>query len=91
MREPTDHCKGISATTSITQTYTLTPQVDAAPSLTPTIYDSNAPNPQNCPGYKASNVVENAQGITADLTLAGPNCQALYALTFLQNFTSKKS
>ena len=62
------------------QTYSLVPQVDAAPSLTPTIHDSEAPDPQKCPGYKASNVVENKQGLSADLTLAGPNCQALYVL-----------
>jgi alpha-glucosidase len=76
----TNKSTGASPTTSITQTYTLVPQVDAAPSLTPTIQDSTAPNPQKCPGYKASNVIENDQGLTADLTLAGPNCQALYAL-----------
>ncbi|KAI1635011.1 glycoside hydrolase family 31 protein [Biscogniauxia mediterranea] len=68
--------QGASSTVSVQQTYSLLPQVDAAPSLTPTIYDSEAPDPQKCPGYKASNVIQNAQGVTADLTLAGPNCQA---------------
>jgi alpha-glucosidase len=55
---------------------TLSPQINALPSLTPTIYDDSAPDPQKCPGYKASNVAENDHGFTADLTIAGANCQA---------------
>jgi alpha-glucosidase len=55
---------------------TLSPQINAAPSLTPTIYDAAAPNPQDCPGYTASNVAKTSQGFTADLTISGPNCQA---------------
>lgn len=55
---------------------TLLPQIAAAPSLTPTIYDPEAPDPQQCPGYRASNVVESDHGLTADLTITGPNCQA---------------
>lgn len=55
---------------------TLSPQINAAPSLTPTIYDSTAPDPQNCPGYIASNVLNTTKGFTADLSLAGENCQA---------------
>ncbi|KAJ5630886.1 uncharacterized protein N7484_010986 [Penicillium longicatenatum] len=66
---------GATSTASVQQTYSLLPQVDAAPSLTPTIYDSQAPNPQECPGYKASNVVQNDKGVMADLTLSGSNCQ----------------
>jgi alpha-glucosidase len=54
----------------------LSPQINAAPSLTPTILDPTAPDPQACPGYKASNVVNGSQGFTADLTIAGANCQA---------------
>jgi hypothetical protein len=38
------------------------------------------PSPQKCPAFKASNIVENDQGVMANLTLAGPNCQALWAL-----------
>lgn len=45
-------------------------------SVTPTIYDSKAPDPQQCPGYKASNVAQTSNGFTADLTIAGSNCQA---------------
>lgn len=55
---------------------TLAPQINALPSLTPTIYDDSAPDSQKCPGYKASNVAENDHGFTADLTIAGANCQA---------------
>ncbi|KAK0824934.1 hypothetical protein LTR03_017596, partial [Friedmanniomyces endolithicus] len=50
---------------------TLSPQVDAAPSLTPTVYDPVAPNAQQCPGYTASNPQNTSSGFTADLTLAG--------------------
>jgi alpha-glucosidase len=55
---------------------TLSPQVNAAPSLTPTIYDPTAPNAQRCPGYKASGIQYKANGFTADLNIAGANCQA---------------
>ena len=44
--------------------------------MTPTIYDPTAPDPQKCPGYRASNVTETTSGFAADLTIAGPNCQA---------------
>jgi alpha-glucosidase len=54
----------------------LSPEIDAAPSLKPTILDDTAPDPQACPGYKASNVVNGTQGFTANLTIAGTNCQA---------------
>ncbi|WPG98450.1 Hypothetical protein R9X50_00124000 [Acrodontium crateriforme] len=55
---------------------TLVPQVDAAPSLTPTLFDPTAPDAQKCPGYKASGVTESDSGFTAALTIAGDNCQA---------------
>lgn len=55
---------------------TLAPQTNALPSLTPTIYDDSAPDSQACPGYKASNLADNGHGFTADLTIAGANCQA---------------
>ena len=54
----------------------MSPQINAAPSLTPTILDATAPDPQACPGYKASNVVNGSQGFTADLNIASTNCQA---------------
>ncbi|KAK3678865.1 hypothetical protein LTR78_001318 [Recurvomyces mirabilis] len=55
---------------------TLLPQIDAAPSLTPTIYDNSAPDPQRCPGYKASGLTNTSSGFTADLTIAGADCAA---------------
>ena len=54
----------------------MSPQIGAAPSLTPTVLDNSAPDSQACPGYKASNLVNNTQGFTADLAIAGSNCQA---------------
>ncbi|KAF2168529.1 glycoside hydrolase family 31 protein [Zasmidium cellare ATCC 36951] len=55
---------------------TLSPQINAAPSLTPTIYDAQAPDPQKCPGYTASNVHNSTDGFNAELTIAGSHCQA---------------
>jgi alpha-glucosidase len=55
---------------------TLPPQINALPSLTPTIEDPTAPDSQSCPGYKASNIAQTGHGFTADLTIAGANCQA---------------
>ena len=72
---------------------TLSPQIAAAPSLTPTIYDPTAPDPQKCPGYKASSVVDGNGGFSADLTIAGPNCQAfgndIAALTLEVQYQAK--
>lgn len=51
--------------------------INYAPSLTPAIKDPTAPTAQAvCPGYRASNVQESDSGVTADLTLAGPSCNA---------------
>ena len=45
--------------------------------MVPAIYDPTAPDAQAiCPGYKASNIVNTAQGFTADLTIAGADCSA---------------
>lgn len=33
-------------------------------------------DPNSCPGYAASNVVQSDSGLTADLTLAGTACNA---------------
>lgn len=38
--------------------------------------DPTAPNSQSCPGYTASNLKQTSNGFTADLTIAGPHCQA---------------
>lgn len=46
-----------------------------APSVTPNVLDTTAPNAQEvCSGYKASNVEETSDGLTADLTLVGDEC-----------------
>lgn len=48
-----------------------------APRVIPAIFDKTAPNSQDeCPGYKASNVVTSTTGLTADLTLAGKPCNS---------------
>jgi alpha-glucosidase len=46
--------------------------INYAPSVTPNVQDPTAPNAQDvCSGYKASNVVETTNSLTADLTLLG--------------------
>lgn len=53
----------------------LPSSINYAPSVTPNVLNTAAPNAQNlCPGYKASNVEKSSSGLTADLTLAGPAC-----------------
>lgn len=53
----------------------LPSSINYAPSVTPNVMDLTAPNAQQvCPGYTASNVRESDNGVTADLTLAGPAC-----------------
>lgn len=74
---------------------TLSPQVDAAPSLVPAIYDPTAPDAQAiCPGYTASNVVNTTQGFTADLTIAGTECSAygndIIDLTLVVEYQTKQ-
>lgn len=54
---------------------TLASSYSYAPSVTPNVMDTSAPNSQTvCPGYKASNTKQEENGFTADLTLAGPAC-----------------
>ena len=53
---------------------TTTPDYYNLPTVTPTIFDQNAPDPQLCPGYKAINVKKSENGVTADLTIAGRAC-----------------
>ncbi|KAF2724910.1 glycoside hydrolase family 31 protein [Polychaeton citri CBS 116435] len=60
-------------------TYTPTPTLASsyyiAPSVTPNILDPTAQDAQKvCPGYKASNVQQTGNRLTADLTLAGNAC-----------------
>jgi alpha-glucosidase len=58
-------------------TSTLASTLNLAPSVTPNIINPDAPDAQRiCPGYKAANVVTSDNTITADLSLAGPACNA---------------
>ncbi|CCT70700.1 probable Alpha-glucosidase precursor (Maltase) [Fusarium fujikuroi IMI 58289] len=65
-----------SSISTVVQSKTASPDIAIAPSLTPTFQDPHAPNPQKCPGYKATNIKRDLKGVKADLTMAGPNCQA---------------
>lgn len=57
--------------------FTMPASVDEGASLLPNIQDPQAVNAQDaCPGYKASQVQEDAHGLTAVLTLAGEPCNA---------------
>ena len=47
----------------------------SASSLLPRQLNSSDPL-ASCPGYKASNIRVSGSGLTADLTLAGPACNA---------------
>ncbi|KAF5681244.1 putative alpha-glucosidase precursor (maltase) [Fusarium heterosporum] len=44
--------------------------------LVAAVQDHDAPDPQKCPGYVATNIQRDLKGVRADLTLNGPNCQA---------------
>ncbi|KAF2650404.1 glycoside hydrolase family 31 protein [Lophiostoma macrostomum CBS 122681] len=72
----TTSAQSITATNTNREIPTLSPQINALPSLTPTVLDPTAPDSQACPGYKAANVADSGSGFTADLTIAGSNCQA---------------
>ncbi|KAH6657173.1 family 31 glycosyl hydrolase [Truncatella angustata] len=64
-----------ATTTSAGSVFTVPSDADVGQSLIPNIIDPEAVDPQSvCPGYTASNVVETANGITADLSLAGAAC-----------------
>lgn len=55
--------------------FTLPPDADVGQNVIANIHDPLAVDPQSvCPGYRASNVVKTANGITADLNLAGAAC-----------------
>lgn len=65
-----------SATTSSGYSqYTLPADVDVGATLIANVDDPEAVNAQSvCPGYKASNIKNTTQGVTATLTLAGKPC-----------------
>jgi alpha-glucosidase len=52
----------------------ITTSFPPLPTITPTIFDPEAPDPQKCPGYTAINVKHHNHGLTADLSLAGEAC-----------------
>ncbi|KAF2177647.1 glycoside hydrolase family 31 protein [Zopfia rhizophila CBS 207.26] len=57
--------------------FTVPASADEGADLIPNIKDPQAVNAQDvCPGYKASNVQEDENGLTATLTLAGESCNA---------------
>lgn len=69
--------KPTSTSTASSPQFTLPNSVNYGQNLLPNIDDPNAINAQNaCPGYKASNVQQNARGMSATLQLAGTPCNA---------------
>lgn len=67
---------------------TLDPGVDVGANLIANIDDPEAVNAQSaCPGYRASNVHNNARGWTATLTLAGKPCNVYGTDVNSLNFT----
>ena len=61
--------------TSFRKIFTVPSAADVGATLLPNVVDPQAVDAQTvCPGYKASNVVNNDLGFTATLTLAGPAC-----------------
>lgn len=61
--------------TSFKPVFTVPTDADNGASLLPNILDPEAVDAQSvCPGYKGSNVVTTAIGLTATLTLAGKAC-----------------
>ncbi|KAK8075651.1 alpha-glucosidase [Apiospora hydei] len=64
-----------STTSSVDTTFTVPADADEGKNIIPNVKDPEAVDPQVvCPGYKASNVVQTTNGLTADLTLAGKPC-----------------
>ena len=61
--------------TSFRPIFTVPSAADVGATLLPNVMDPEAKDAQAvCPGYKASNVVSNALGFTASLSLAGAPC-----------------
>jgi alpha-glucosidase len=66
---------GSATKTADAPVFTVPKSADIGLNVMANIIDPQAVNPQDvCPGYKASNVQENDNGLTADLRLAGPAC-----------------
>lgn len=61
--------------TSFRSVFTIPASADVGANIIPNILDPQAVNAQDvCPGYKASQLQESNEGITAVLNLAGPAC-----------------
>jgi alpha-glucosidase len=64
-----------TATTAPTSMYTMPTTADDGRPVIPNIADPQAVDAQTvCPGYKATNVHETKEGVTADLKLSGKAC-----------------
>ncbi|KAI0004052.1 glycoside hydrolase family 31 protein [Xylariaceae sp. FL0662B] len=64
-----------TTTSAPSPVFTISDDVDVGQPVIPNIVDPQAVNPQSvCPGYKAFNVEEKSNGLTADLILAGQAC-----------------
>ncbi|KAI1074897.1 glycoside hydrolase family 31 protein [Whalleya microplaca] len=64
-----------TTTSALSPVFTISEDADDGQPVIPNIIDPLAVDPQSvCPGYKASNVEETSNGLTADLTLAGEAC-----------------
>lgn len=64
-----------STTTAPASEFTIPSTADTGRLVIPNIIDPQAVDAQTvCPGYKATNVQETKNGLTADLTLAGEAC-----------------
>jgi alpha-glucosidase len=69
--------QSVTTTSTSSAQFTVPSSADIGFNVLPTIQDSEAPDPQaSCPGYTASNVNQDANGFSADLTLAGNPCNA---------------
>ncbi|KAH8655172.1 glycosyl hydrolases family 31-domain-containing protein [Xylariales sp. PMI_506] len=72
------HSQALTASSIVTSSvarFTVPSTADVGQSIIPNIVDPIAVDSQSvCPGYKAANVVETTNGITAELSLAGPAC-----------------
>ena len=60
--------------TSPREIFTVPASADVGLPLIPTVQDSQAVDPQTCPGYVASDVVTTKTGLVARLSLAGQAC-----------------
>lgn len=66
---------GLAACASLTFAIPFPPQDSVIQDASPVTHlQARFGDPENCPGYTASNVVKTASSLTADLTMAGAAC-----------------